>query len=94
MQCSISLKAVVIFIDAMHNEESNRKKPKKVEGRSLRKWCFAFAIIIVVRVLVGVEPQKMIMKGACDEDSNREEGKKYLEFEGGGILLLPFYRFW
>jgi len=32
VQCSISLKAVVIFIDAMHNEESNRKKPKKVEG--------------------------------------------------------------
>jgi hypothetical protein len=52
----------------------------------IRKWCFAFAIIIVVRVLVGVEPQKMIMQGACDEDSNREEG--------GGILLLPFYRFW
>ena len=25
---SISLKTVVIFIDAMHNEESNRKKPK------------------------------------------------------------------
>ena len=45
----------------------------------IRKWCFAFAIIIVVRVLVGVEPQKMIMQGACDEDSNREEAKKYLE---------------
>jgi len=45
VQCSISVKALVIFIDAMHNEESNRKKPKKVEGRSLRKWwCFAFAI--------------------------------------------------
>ena len=77
MQCSISVKALVIFIDAMHNEESNnRKKPKKVEGRSLRKWCFAFAIIVVVRVLVGVEPQKMTMQGACDGDSNREEAKK------------------
>ena len=75
VQCSISLQIVVIFIDAMHNEESNTKKPKKVEGRSLRKWCFAFAIIVVVRVLVGVEPQKMTMQGACDGDSNREEAK-------------------
>ena len=61
VQCSISLKTVVIFIDAMHNEESNRKKPKKVEGRKKPKevmFFFCHYYCRTVWALVGVEPPK------------------------------------
>ena len=70
-----SYKAVVISIDAMHNEESNRKKPKKVEGRSLRKWCFAFAITPQVWNLPPKRSWKQ--KGACHHISSafRKVGK-------------------
>ena len=40
------------------------------KSRNLSRWYFA---VVIVLMLVGVELKKMIMDGACDEQSNRSK---------------------
>ena len=47
---------------------AEQKGAKK--SRNMSRWYFA---VVIVLMLVGVELKKMIMDGACDEQSNRSK---------------------
>ena len=55
------------FCSFCHGTERSQK------SRNMSRWYFA---VVIVLMLVGVEQKKMIMEGACDEESNSKEAKK------------------